>query len=194
MSITETVAAARSAVGSFFNVVDVWSPKCIPSMKELSDAVHEYDGHIMVQLASMGVHDKGRMFIDQTKAIWGASRIPSLMHNEMPLVMGQYEIDELVEDFGQAAINCMNAGIDGVELHGAHSYGLGQFLSPTYNKRTDEYGGSPAKRCRLLIECAQSVRRRVGENYVMGVRLSWDEFLALRVGLPLNSRKSRLKF
>ena len=193
LSITETVAAARSAVGSFFNVVDVWSPKCIPSMKELSDAVHEYDGHIMVQLASMGVHDKGRMFIDQTKAIWGASRIPSLMHNEMPLVMGQYEIDELVEDFGQAAINCMNAGIDGVELHGAHSYGLGQFLSPTYNKRTDEYGGSPAKRCRLLIECAQSVRRRVGENYVMGVRLSWDEFLGAEGGITPEQSEEQIE-
>jgi 2,4-dienoyl-CoA reductase-like NADH-dependent reductase (Old Yellow Enzyme family) len=183
LSITETVAAARSAVGSFFNVVDVWSPKCIPSMRELSHAVHEYGGHIMVQLASMGVHDRGRMFVDQTKPIWGASRIPSLMHNEMPLVMGSYEIDELVEDFGQAAINCRTAGIDGVELHGAHSYGLGQFLSPTYNKRTDGYGGSPTKRCRLLIECAQSVRKRVGENYVIGVRLSWDEFLGAEGGI-----------
>ena len=134
---------------SFFNVVDVWNPACIPSMRDLAEGVHAHNGHVMVQLASMGVHDRGRMFLDQTKPIWGASRIPSLMHNEMPLVMGQNEIDEVVEDFGQSAKNCMASGIDGVELHGAHSYGLGQFLSPTYNRRTDAYGGSPKKRCQL---------------------------------------------
>ncbi len=193
LSITETVAAARSAVGSFFNVVDVWNPECIPSMKELANGVHEYDGHVMVQLASMGVHDRGRMFLDQTKPIWGASRIPSLMHNEMPLVMGKNEIDEVVGDFGQSAKNCMVSGIDGVELHGAHSYGLGQFLSPTYNRRTDAYGGSPKKRCQLLIECAESVRRKVGENYVVGVRLSWDEFLGPEGGITAEQSEEQIE-
>ena len=177
LAITETVAAARSAFGSFYHIVDVWSESCIPSMAALAEAVHEYDMRMFVQLASMGVHDRGRMFIDHSKPIWGASRIPSLMHNEMPLVMGHAEIAELVADFGKSAANVKRAGLDGVELHGAHSYGLGQFLSPTYNKRGDSYGGSPAKRCRLMIECAQAVRDQVGADFVVGVRLSWDEFL-----------------
>ncbi len=193
LSITETVAAARSAVGSFFNVVDVWNPACIPSMQDLAEGVHQHNGHVMVQLASMGVHDRGRMFLDQTKPIWGASRIPSLMHNEMPLVMGQNEIDEVVEDFGQSAKNCMVSGIDGVELHGAHSYGLGQFLSPTYNRRTDSYGGSPKKRCQLLIECAESVRRNVGDDYVVGVRLSWDEFLGPEGGITAEQSEEQIE-
>lgn len=183
LAITETVAAARSALGSFYHVVDVWNEACIPSMSALADAVHEYDMKMFVQLASMGVHDRGRMFIDHTKPVWGASRIPSLMHNEMPLVMGKPELAELAGDFGQSALNVKRAGLDGVELHGAHSYGLGQFLSPTYNKRTDDYGGSPRKRCRLLIDCAEAVRARVGPDFVVGVRLSWDEFLGPEGGI-----------
>ncbi|HCU89270.1 MAG TPA: hypothetical protein DGR97_04985 [Gammaproteobacteria bacterium] len=183
LSVTETVAAARSAKGSFFNVVDVYDEACIPSMERMGDAVHEHGGRIMVQLASMGVHDKGRMFIDRPKPIWGASRIPSLMHNEMPQVMGPAEFKELAHDFGISAANVKRGGLDGVELHGAHSYGLAQFMSPTYNKRTDAYGGTPAKRCRLLIDCAEQVRVRVGDDFVVGVRLSWDEFMGPEGGI-----------
>lgn len=177
LSVTETVAAARSALGSFFHVVDVYDERCIPSMERLGDAVHAHGGHVFVQLASMGVHDRGRMFIDRSKPIWGASRIPSLMHNEIPLVMGPAELAELAQDFGVSAANVKRAGLDGVELHGAHSYGLGQFLSPTYNTRDDAWGGTPAKRCRLMIDCAEQVRAQVGPDFVVGVRLSWDEFL-----------------
>ena len=183
LCITETVAAARSALGSFFHIVDVWNEGCIPSMRKLADAVHQHDTSIFVQLASMGVHDRGRMFIDRNKPIWGASRIPSVVHNEIPLVMGPDEIGELTRDFGQSAANVKRAGLDGVELHGAHSYGLGQFMSPTYNKRDDAYGGTPAKRCQLLIECAEQVRKRVGADFVVGVRLSWDEFLGPAGGI-----------
>ena len=105
------------------------------------------------------------------------------MHNEIPLVMGPEEITELAHDFGVSAANVKRAGLDGVELHGAHSYGLGQFLSLTYNKRTDAYGGSPAKRCRHLLDCAEQVRARVGSDFVVGVRLSWDEFLGPEGGI-----------
>ncbi|MCZ6773820.1 MAG: FAD-dependent oxidoreductase, partial [Proteobacteria bacterium] len=193
LCITETVAAARSAVGSFYHIVDVYNERCIPSMTALGEAVHEHGGRIMVQLASMGVHDKGRMFIDQNKPIWGASRIPSLMHNEMPLVMGPVEIKQLVHDFGQSAANVKRAGLDGVEIHGAHSYGLAQFLSPTYNKRTDAYGGSPTKRCKLVIEVAGQVREQVGDDFVVGLRLSWDEFLGPRGGITPEQSEEQLE-
>ena len=56
-------------------------------------------------------------------------------------------------------------------------------MSPTYNKRDDAYGGTPAKRCQLLIECAEQVRKRVGADFVVGVRLSWDEFLGPAGGI-----------
>lgn len=193
LGITETVAAARSAVGSFYNIVDVFNERCIPSMESLADAVHAYGGRIFVQLASMGVHDRGKMFIDRNKPLWGASRIPSLIHNEIPLVMGSTEIDELVNDFGVSASNVKRSGLDGVEIHGAHSYGLGQFMSPTYNKRDDDYGGSPAKRCRLVLEVAEAVRRHVGDDIVVGVRLSWDEFMGPEGGITPEQSEEQLE-
>ncbi len=193
LGITETVAAARSAVGSFYNIVDVFNERCIPSMAALADAVHAYDGRMFVQLASMGVHDRGRMFIDQHKPIWGASRIPSLVHNEIPLVMGPKEIAELVHDFGQSALNVKHAGLDGVEIHSAHSYGLGQFMSPTYNKRNDAYGGTPEKRCKIVIEVAEQVRERIGDDIVVGTRLSWDEFLGPEGGITPEQSEEQLE-
>lgn len=193
LSVTETVAAARSARGSFYHVVDVYDEACIPSMEQLGAAVHEHGGRIFVQLASMGVHDRGRMFIDHNKPIWGASPIPSLMHNEQPLVMGPDELRELAADFGVSAANVQRAGLDGVELHGAHSYGLGQFLSPTYNKRDDVYGGTPARRCRLMIECAEQVRAQVGPDFVVGMRMSWDEFLGPEGGITPEQSEEQLE-
>lgn len=177
LSITETVASARSALGSFFHIVNVWDEKTIPSMAKMAEGVHSEGGEIFIQLAGMGIHDRERMFIDHTRPIWGVGPIPSLVHNEQPLIMGQREIRELVGDFGQSAANVQAAGINGAEFNSAHSYLHGQWLSPTYNKRTDAYGGSPEKRCRFALETAQSVRERTGDNFVLGIRFSWEEFM-----------------
>ncbi|MEA2177666.1 MAG: hypothetical protein QOG77_963 [Solirubrobacteraceae bacterium] len=192
LNVTETVSAARSSLGSFFHIVDVFDERTIPSMSRVGEGVHEHGGHIFVQLAAMGVHDRGRMFLDHAKPIWGASRIPSLVHNEQPLVMGRDEIRELAQDFGQSAANVKAAGLDGVEIHGAHSYMLGQWLSPTYNKRTDAYGGSPAKRCRMVIDVAEQVRERVGDDFVVGIRLSWEEFLGPEGGITAEQSEEQL--
>ena len=99
------------------------------------------------------------------------------MSTGRPMVVGQAEIDQMVEGFGQSALHAQLAGLDGVELHGAHSYVLGQFLSPAYNKRTDRYGGSVRRRCQLILNIIEAIRRRVGRDFTVGLRLSLDEFL-----------------
>ena len=92
--------------------------------------------------------------------------------------MGIDEIHELVGQFGDAALRCKKAGIDGVELHCAHGYLLQQFLSPYTNMRTDEYGGSFDNRMRLVLEIIEDIRRKCGDDYVLGCRVSVDEFLS----------------
>lgn len=91
--------------------------------------------------------------------------------------MEQEHIDELVKGFGESALNVKVSGLDGVEIHGAHSYLVGQFLSPAYNKRPDRYGGSVRKRCQLPMEIGEEIRKRVGRDFTVGIRLSFDEFL-----------------
>jgi NADPH-dependent 2,4-dienoyl-CoA reductase/sulfur reductase-like enzyme len=97
--------------------------------------------------------------------------------------MSKAEIDEVVAKFAAAAGRCKTAGIDAVEIHGAHGYLITQFMSPYTNKRTDEYGGSLENRLRFLKEIIEAIRAETGPDYPIIVRLSVDEHLEF-VGAP----------
>jgi len=172
--ISEQHAAHQLSLGSFYNCITAWEERCIPQMERLAETIHEHDCAMFIELAIMGVQDKGHMF-SPWHPLWGVSRVPSVIHNEIPHVVGKREIRSLVEGYVQSVRNVKRSGLDGVELHGAHSYGIAQFLSPFYNRRTDEYGGSVRNRCRFAIEVADAVRQAVGD-FTMGIRLSFDEF------------------
>ncbi len=90
--------------------------------------------------------------------------------------MTQAEVETAIAQFVSAAARAEQAGFSGVELHGAHGYLIAQFLSPTFNRRTDEFGGSPAKRSRFLMDIVRGVRARCGPDFQMGVRLSPERF------------------
>ena len=175
--ITEQQAGHRISKGSFVEGCSAWEKRAIPQYAKLADAVHEHGARQFVQLFGCGVHDKGTMIMDDWHPLWGVSKLPSIVHHEIPLVMEQEHIDDVVREFGEAALNVKVAGCDGVELHAAHSYLLGQFLSPVHNDRTDRYGGSVRNRCQILLEIGESVREQVGGGFTVGVRLSFDEFL-----------------
>ncbi len=175
--ITEQQGAHPVSKGSFYFGCTAWEKRVIPQYAKLADTVHEYGAKQFVQLFTPGVHDKGTMIVDEWRPVWAASRVPSVIHRETPMVMEQAQIDDLVQGFGVSALNVKVAGLDGVEIHGAHSYGIGQFLSAAYNQRTDRYGGSIRKRCQLAIEIGEGIRRQVGQDFTVGIRLSFDEFM-----------------
>jgi 2,4-dienoyl-CoA reductase-like NADH-dependent reductase (Old Yellow Enzyme family) len=175
--VTEQQAAHRLSKGSFHAGCTVWEERAIPQLEKLADAVHEHGAKQFVQLFGCGVHDKGTTIFDEWHPLWGVSRAPSIVHREVPLVMGREEIDDVVRGFGVSAKNVEVSGLDGVEIHGAHGYLVGQFLSRAYNFRTDEYGGSTANRCRFALEIAAEIRRRVGDAITVGIRLTFDEFI-----------------
>ena len=153
--------------------------KAIPQYKKLTTAVHEFGTKQFVQLFACGTQGKGTLHIDRWHPMWAASATPSIIYNEMPLVMEQEHIDELIRGFGISARNCREGGIDGVEIHAAHNQLVGEFLSPHFNRREDEWGGTLEKRCRLAIEVAKEIRRVAGSDYTVGMRISWDEYLGL---------------
>ena len=103
---------------------------------------------------------------------WSASNVPSVITGAVPLAMSRDQIDEVTEAFATAALRCKEGGIDGVELHAAHSYLPQQFLSPLTNKRTDEYGGSFENRLKFVRGILVAIRDRVGPAYPVGIRLS----------------------
>jgi 2,4-dienoyl-CoA reductase-like NADH-dependent reductase (Old Yellow Enzyme family) len=95
----------------------------------------------------------------------------------MPHEMTIQEVRSFVPAFAHAAMVAVQAGCDGVELHGAHGYLFTEFLSPNSNRRTDEYGGSMENRMRFPIEVIKAVRAAVGSDYPVGMRISADEFV-----------------
>ncbi len=138
--------------------------------------VHDRGGKIAMQL-----HHCGRESVFQTKnrTAIAPSAIPSYRfgHFGTPREMTPEEIRETILSFGAAAVRAQAAGFDAVELHGAHGYLLMQFLSLHSNRRTDGYGGDFRARARFMIECLQEVRRRVGEDYPVSLRISAEEYL-----------------
>lgn len=177
MIITEQHAAYAQAKGSFKNGCTAWEERAIPGFERMAQIVHARDARGVVQLYGTGVHDKGTMMFDYWKPLWGVSDLPSNAHGETPQVMRKAEIDEIVAGFAKSASNVRAGGLDGVELHAAHGYLLGQFLSRVYNNRTDEYGGSVPNRLRVIVEIGEAIRSEVGNDLAMGVRLSYDEFV-----------------
>jgi mycofactocin system FadH/OYE family oxidoreductase 2 len=142
----------------------------------LTDAVHEHDAVIFEQLNHFGLNASSDS-ADDLRVLWGPSAVKSPAYGETPKAMEHEDIREVVEWWGHAAELSREGGFDGTEVHISHSYLLHQFLSPLYNKRTDEYGGSFENRIRLSREVIEEVRRRVGPDFVVGVRISLSDFI-----------------
>lgn len=105
---------------------------------------------------------------------WSPSDVPSIVNGLMPTPMTKMMIDTIVGAYAECAVRMKRYGLDGVEVHGAHSYLPAQFLSPTTNKRDDEYGGAFENRARFILEVMAAVRAAVGRDFVVGVRLAPD--------------------
>jgi len=157
---------------AFPNQLGISDDKFVTGMSELVDVVHKHGAKIGIQ-----IHHGGR----QTKEALGGlqpvapSPLP-MAGGEMPREMTVEEIAETVAYFAEAAIRAQKAGFDGVELHAAHGYLIDQFLSPTSNKRDDEYGGDLHRRARFLLEVIAAVKEAVGDDYPVWCRMDGKEY------------------
>jgi len=144
-----------------------------PAMERLAAAVAGTPTLAVVQLVHNGAQMAGLPTTGEVLSPSGIP-VPGLSLGGRPLTKA--EIRELVTAFGDAAERCLEAGLDGVEVHGAHGFLLHQFLSPLTNRRTDEYGGTPERRRRFALEVLEEVRARVGDRIVVGYRTVIDEY------------------
>lgn len=138
----------------------------VPKLKELTDAVHEHGGKIVAQLNHAGYNS----VVDRA----GPSEYDGGGWRARALTLD--EIGDIVEAFGDAADRAMDAGFDGVQIHGAHGYLISQFLSRLANGRSDEYGGSLGNRMRLLNEVYDEIRGRVGGCIPVLLKMNCDDF------------------
>jgi len=151
----------------------VTGDECVPGLAKMVQAIHNTQAKIILQLAHGGCY--APTALTGQEAAGPSANDSDLVPNcqEMTLL----EIQEVVKAFGKAAGRAQKAGFDGVQLHAAHGYLLSEFLSPFFNKRTDNYGGSIENRARILLEAFQAVRNEVGEEYPVLVKINSEDFV-----------------
>lgn len=152
----------------------IYDNRFIPGLKRMADIAHQQGAKIALQL-----HHAGRESYYQLKAgrALAPSPIPSYIYRMEPREMSSEDIRTTILSFARAALRAREAGFDAVELHAAHGYLLMQFLSSHSNQRSDEYGGDLSKRARFVIECLQEVRKEVGEDFPISIRISAEEII-----------------
>lgn len=169
--ITEISAVHPSGV-AINSELGAYDDRFIPGLKKLADVAHAAGCKVALQL-----HHAGReslYLLKEGKAI-APSPIRSLVFGLTPREITRDEIQEIIAAFGAAAFRARQAGFDAVEVHGAHGYLLTQFLSSLCNQREDEYGGNRSNRSRFMVEVLQEVRRRVGIDFPISLRISTEE-------------------
>jgi len=171
--ITEVCAVDPRGKG-FPNEIGVWNDEFIPGLARIPEALHRYGVKTALQL-----HHAGR---ETFEAAAGAmpeapSAIPSVILGQPCEAMSEERIAEVIRAFARAAARARQAGFDAVELHGAHGYLLNQFLSPFSNQRDDQYGGSDENRMRFILEIVVAVRKIVGRDFPVWIRVSADELV-----------------
>jgi 2,4-dienoyl-CoA reductase (NADPH2) len=140
----------------------------LPGLRSLAGAVHAEGSKLSIILWHGGHH----VVFRSGHPAWAPSPVPSVTNGEVPKEMTRADIRSVVAGYGAAAARCRAAGLDAVEVQTASDYLLGSFLSPTLNRRTDEYGGSLENRARIVVEVLEAVREAAGDGLAVGVRTS----------------------
>ena len=137
--------------------------------KKMTNAVHEAGGKIAVQLVHAGGQANAEIAGRQPLA---PSAVKVTQFPEMPAELTKDEISKIITAFGEASRRAKAWGFDAVQLHGAHGFLINQFLSPLTNRRNDEYGGSIENRSRIVLEVYRKVRKTVGDDYPVLIKLN----------------------
>ncbi|TCL74799.1 alkene reductase [Rhizobium sp. BK251] len=181
--ITEGTAITQQGQG-YADVPGLYKPEALDGWKRVTKAVHEAGGKIVVQLWHVGrvshtsLQPNGAKPVSSTSTIAktrtyviNADGTGTFTETSEPRALDTAEIAGIVEDFRRAARDAIDAGFDGVEIHGANGYLIDQFLRSGVNDRTDQYGGSIENRARFLFEVVDAVTKEVGAGRT-AIRLS----------------------
>ncbi|OOY15878.1 NADH:flavin oxidoreductase [Thioclava sp. DLFJ4-1] len=176
VALTMTAGSASVARDSppVFNNILAWKDEVVGWMKELTDACHEHDCAVMIQLTHLGRRTRW------DKADWlpvvSSSHEREASHKAFPKKAEDWDIARIIEDYADAAERMKAAGLDGIELQ-AYGHLMDQFWSPLTNELDGPYGGSLENRLRFTFDTLKAIRARVGEEFIVGVRYTGDEDL-----------------
>ncbi|MCS0497620.1 NADH:flavin oxidoreductase [Ancylobacter sp. MQZ15Z-1] len=156
--------------------ISVADDSVIPYFQQFAERVHAHGAKLMIQLTHMGRRTKWDT--ENWFPTLSASVRREPASRTIPRAMDRNDIRRVVKSFAEAVKRCKEGGLDGCEISAAHGHLVDQFWSPSVNQRSDEYGGSLENRMRFGIEVLEAMREAVGEDYVIGMRMSGDEMIA----------------
>jgi 2,4-dienoyl-CoA reductase-like NADH-dependent reductase (Old Yellow Enzyme family) len=173
MIITEMAYVARNGM-SANNQMGVDNDDLIPGLSLMVNEIRKSGTPVVMQLnhgglLSVPVISGSDELIGPSELLKGESKVGRALNVE--------EIHEMVQSFRKSAIRARTAGFDGVQVHAAHGWLLSQFLSPFYNRRNDEYGGSLENRARILLEIVRGIREDNGPDFLLLVKINSEDFL-----------------
>ena len=152
--------------------LNIASDKVIPYLQRFAERIHGTGAAIMIQITHLGRR------AETNTQNWLPTLAPSVVreigHRSIPREMDRHDIARVVKAFGEAARRAKEGGLDGLETM-AHGHLIGQFLSPVTNQRTDDFGGSLENRCRFGLMVHEEIRKRTGEDFIVGMRFGIDE-------------------
>ncbi len=167
----------------------IYNDELIPGLQEMTAAVHACEGRIIAQLAHAGCFTSAQLTGHLPLVVSDFDELPA----ESPRKeITARDIQGIVDAFAAAARRARSAGFDGVQIHSAHGYLLSQFLSPTFNKRRDEYGGSIQNRARIHLEVCHAIREAVGKDYPVLIKMNCRDFVEDGLDLEESLQVARL--
>ena len=154
---------------STFNQLRVDDDRVIPYFQQFSERIHAQGAALMCQITHLGRRG------DPTAGYWLPTLAPTsvreTLHRSIPREIDEDDIKRIVRSFAEAARRCYEGGLDGLETH-AGGHLIGQFFSPDINQRTDKYGGSLENRARFALMVHAAIRKSVGDDFLVGMRMS----------------------
>tara|TARA_B100001248_G_scaffold187111_1_gene142899 strand:+ start:1209 stop:2291 length:1083 start_codon:yes stop_codon:yes gene_type:complete len=170
-AITTTAAANVTEHGrGWEGEMGVWGDHQLPGLTKMAEKLNLEETISLVQLFHGGM--RAPRAINGVRPISASENTEPGMNGEYTRAMSTQEVKNMIQSFTDAAIRCEKAGFHGVELHGAHSYLICQFLGAKTNRRTDDYGGDIEGRSRFLLELIDSIRSATGDKFLIAVRIS----------------------
>ena len=157
---------------AFVNNIALYRDDVVPYLRAIAEAVHEHDAYVMCQVTHAGRRTTN--YAGDWLPIVSASGLREPQHRAFPKVAEDWDIERIVTAYADGAERCKAAGLDGIELMG-FGHLLEQFWSPSTNLRDDEWGGDVERRLRFPLAVLGAVRERVGDDFVVGLRMAVDE-------------------
>jgi NADPH2 dehydrogenase len=174
-----------AAHGGYDNVPGIYNAAQIAAWRKVTDAVHEKGSFIFCQIWALGRTANPKVMEREGQVVRSSSAAQLSPDHAVPEEMTKEQIQQAVADYAQAAKNAIEAGFDGVELHGANGYLIDQFIQDKVNQRTDEYGGSVGNRSRFAVEAVKAVVEAIGADRT-GIRLSpYNDFQGMGMYDPV---------